>query len=120
MHFVVVRPPVGLKTADVFGACRVAGRARSLDRLLGALGRGDLSAAGRLLWNRLQPAAESLSPWIRRLRTAMTRHDVLGHQLTGSGTCYFGICRHARHARRVARCLQGDGVGAVFTARISR
>jgi 4-diphosphocytidyl-2-C-methyl-D-erythritol kinase len=35
---------------------------------------------------------------------------VCGHQMSGSGTSYFGICRHARHARRVAATLRARGI----------
>ena len=120
LNFVVVRPPAGLATAAVYGACRVPGRPRSCGSLLATLSRGDIAAAGRLLTNRLQPAAETLSPWIRRTREKMARLDLLGHQMSGSGSCYFGLCRHARHARRVARRLQANGAGTVFTVRRSR
>ena len=68
MSFVVVYPPEGLSTAAVYGACRPAEEARSSRPLLEALKRGDWRQAGRRLWNRLQPAAEALSPWVGRLQ----------------------------------------------------
>jgi len=114
LHFVVVRPPVGLSTAAVYRACQPPQGPRSVQPLLEALGKGDLRGIGRLLFNRLESAAESLSPWIGRIREAMEGADCLGHQMTGSGTCYFGLCRHARHARRVARRLHASGVGIAF------
>ena len=120
LHFVVVRPPVGLSTADVYQACRPAVPARRLAPLLDALARGDLAAAGRLLFNRLESAAKKLSPWINRLGRELARMDCLGHQMTGSGTCYFGLCRHARHARRVAGRLQARGIGVAVAVRGSR
>lgn len=120
LHFVVVRPPVGLSTADVYQACRPAVPARRLAPLLDALARGDLAAAGRLLFNRLESAAKKLSPWINRLGRELARMDCLGHQMTGSGTCYFGLCRHARHARRIARRLHAQRFGIAFAVRGSR
>jgi len=120
LHFVVVRPPVGLSTARVYEACRPATQARRMAPLLEALVRGDLSAAGRLLFNRLELAAKELSPWIHRLQAEFGRMDCLGRQMTGSGSCYFGLCRHARHARRVARRLQAQGIGVAFPVRGSR
>lgn len=120
LHFVVAHPPGGLSTAAVYGVCQPAKRRRSVTRLLEALSQGDLSQAGRLLFNRLQPAAEGLSPWIERLRSAFEREDFLGHGMSGSGTSYFGLCRHARHARRVARRLQTNRVGSVFVVRSCR
>jgi len=115
LHFVLVRPPVGLSTADVYGACRPPRGPRSVQPLVEAFERGDLRGIGRQLFNRLEPAAESLSPWIARLREAMARTDCLGHGMTGSGTCWFGLCRQARHARRVARRLRATGVGVALT-----
>jgi len=120
LDFVVVRPPAGLSTAVVYAACRPGRRPRSVAPLLEALSRGDKRQVGRLLFNRLQPAAERLSPWIARLRTVLAKEDCLGHGMSGSGTSYFGLCRHARHARRVARRLQANGVGSVFAVRSCR
>ena len=117
LHFVVVRPPEGLSTAAVYAACRPAERAESVRWLLVALGRGDLAAAGRMLHNRLEPVAESLSPWVRRVRDAMAGVDFLGSAMSGSGTSCVGLCRHARHARRAARRLQAIGLGSVFAVR---
>ena len=71
------------------------------------LQRGHWSDVGRHLHNRLEPAAERLTPWIHRLRSVFDRLDCLGHQMSGSGTSYYGICRNAGHARRVAARLRG-------------
>lgn len=120
MSFVVVRPPEGLATAAVYGACRAAQRPQSVRPLVDALRRGDWKEVGRRLLNRLQPAAETLSPWIKRLQQEFSQLDVPGHGMSGSGTSYFGLCRHARHARRCARRLEASGVGAVFAVRSCR
>jgi 4-diphosphocytidyl-2-C-methyl-D-erythritol kinase len=117
LHLVLVRPPGGLSTAEVYRACRPAVGIASLPPLLEALRRGDLAAAGRLLFNRLEAAAETLSPWIRRVRRELSKLDCLGHGMSGSGTCYFGLCRHARDARRAARRLQAKGSGVAFAVR---
>ena len=120
LHLVLVRPPAGLSTAAVYGACRPAGQPRTLGPLLEALGKGSIKRAGRLLFNRLRPAAEKLSPWIEIVQRAFESEDVLGHEMSGSGTSCFGLCRHAKHARRVARRLQANGVGSVFAVRSCR
>ncbi|MCL4205671.1 MAG: 4-(cytidine 5'-diphospho)-2-C-methyl-D-erythritol kinase [Pirellulaceae bacterium] len=135
---VIVRPPAGLSTADVYRNCSPACAAkspasgeasaglghagndrssvgpRSVVKICDAAARGDVAAAARQLFNRLQPAAEQQSPWIGRLRAAFERADCLGHQMSGSGSSYFGICRHAGHARRLAGRLRSAGLGAVF------
>jgi 4-diphosphocytidyl-2-C-methyl-D-erythritol kinase len=110
---VVVRPPEGLSTARVYGQCRVSHQPRPIEPLLDALSDGDARSLSRLVYNRLEEAAESLSPWVGRLRDEFAREDCLAARLSGSGTAYFGICRHARHARRVARRLQSRRLGWV-------
>ncbi len=120
LHFVVVRPPGGLATKSVFAECEVAEKPRDLAPLLAALSQGNIKRVGRLLFNRLQPAAERLSPWISRLEHQLRREDLPGYGMSGSGTSYFGLCRHASHARRVARRLVANGVGNVFAVRSCR
>jgi 4-diphosphocytidyl-2-C-methyl-D-erythritol kinase len=120
LHFVVVRPPVGLSTAAVYGVCRAAEKPHEVLPLVEALQRGDWGQSGRLLFNRLQSAAEQLSPWIGRLQQEFAQLDFLGHGMSGSGTSYFGFCRHARHARRCARRLEAKCLGSVFAVRSCR
>ena len=120
MHFVLVRPPEGLATAAVYAAARVSDRPRETGPLMDAFKRGDCEETGRRLWNRLQPAAKSLSPWVARLEEEFVRLGLSGHAMSGSGTSYFGICRSARHARRIAGRLRAKGIGVVFAVRSCR
>jgi len=117
LHFVVVHPPAGLSTAAVYDACRPAERPRSIQPVLEAIARGDVAELGRRLFNRLAPAAGRLCEWTERLRQTFAAEDLLGHEMSGSGTCHFGLCRHRSHARRVARRLQATGVGTAFAVR---
>lgn len=117
LHFVLVRPPVGLSTAAVYRACTPGEPARNVQPLVEALAGGNLGELGRRLSNRLEPAAAALSPWIRRLRAEFEKTDCVGNQMSGSGSCWFGLCRHARHARRVAQRLQARGVGVALAVR---
>jgi 4-diphosphocytidyl-2-C-methyl-D-erythritol kinase len=120
LNFVVVRPPEGLSTPAVYGFCRPAGNARSVAPLIAALEKGNVGEAGRLLFNRLELAASRLSSWIARLQRIFHQSDCLGHGMSGSGSAYFGLCRHAIHARRLARRLQSRGAGNVFAVRSCR
>ncbi|MEX2187318.1 MAG: 4-(cytidine 5'-diphospho)-2-C-methyl-D-erythritol kinase [Pirellulales bacterium] len=113
----IVRPPVGLATADVYGRCRPADTPRRVTEIVDALRRGDLAATGAEMVNRLEPAAASLSPWVERLHREFAAADCVAAQLTGSGSCYFGLCRSARHARSVAARLRSADVGTVFVVR---
>lgn len=117
LHFVVIRPPTGLSTAAVYGAVKPPPAPRDAAPLRQALAAGDLAAVGRTLFNRLECVADRLTPWIGRLRSELACSDCLGHLMTGSGTCYFGLCRHARHARRMARRLEARGIGIAYAVR---
>ena len=116
LHVVVVRPPGGLSTPQVYAACRPAETSRSSAPIARLLAVGQVAAAARLLNNRLEAPAAALSSWIGRLRQEFARLDVLGHQMSGSGSSYFGICRHARQAQRIAARLRSRRVGTVFAA----
>jgi 4-diphosphocytidyl-2-C-methyl-D-erythritol kinase len=113
MHVVVVRPPAGLRTAEVYRACTPAGAPVPVAPVVRALECGRWDQVAQQLWNRLEPAAERLTPWMGRMRSTMERMDCLGYQMTGSGTSWFGICRHAGHAQRVAARLRSAGLGYV-------
>ncbi len=108
LHFVVVRPPRGLSTAEVFGACLPAAKVRSVGPVVEAWSRGRIDLLGQRLHNRLQPFATGLCDDIERLEEEFSKLDVLGHQMSGSGTSYFALCRNVRHARRTAAKLRSQ------------
>ena len=113
LWFVVVRPPVGLSTPAVYRACRPAAAPRRAAPLVASLCRGNLGVAASHFHNALQLAAEGLCDWIARLKHSLAATNCLAHQMSGSGSAYFGLCRHARHARRIAASLRSRGVGQV-------
>jgi 4-diphosphocytidyl-2-C-methyl-D-erythritol kinase len=114
LHFVVVAPPVGLSTGDVYRHCQPSTSPQRVESLVKALRAGRIGQAARRLCNRLQAAAASLCEWIDRLQFEFSHVDCLGHQMSGSGTSYFGLCRHACHARRIAARLRSRRLGRVF------
>lgn len=111
LHFAVIAPPEGLSTAAVYKACRPAAEPRRAVDLISAWRGGHIADVGRLLFNRLQEAAEAISTTIRRLARELQNLDCLGHQMSGSGTSYFALCRSAAHARHTAAILQARGWG---------
>ena len=114
LHYVVVRPPEGLSTPAVYQACRPAGMPHSPGPLLAALRSGDLRELSRGLFNRLQSAAASLTPWIERLEREFAALGCRAAQMSGSGSSFFGIFHHARQARQAAAILRARGMGQVF------
>jgi 4-diphosphocytidyl-2-C-methyl-D-erythritol kinase len=120
LNFVVLRPPEGLATAAVYRLCRTAREPPSVTALVACLRRDDGAEAGRLLWNRLQPAAEQLSPWIAKLGRVLAAEALWGHGMSGSGSACFGFCRHAVEARRLARRLRAQRLGSVVAVQSCR
>ncbi len=118
LHAVVVRPPEGLTTAQVYARCTPGQPPRSVAPLVAALRCGDLGQVGRWIYNRLEQPAAELSAWIGRLGREFSRLGCVGAQMTGSGTSYFGICHHAVHARHVAGRLRARGIGFVYAVRV--
>ena len=109
LDFVVVAPPGGLATAEVYRGCRPAESPKKVERLTEALRGGDLRCIASALHNQLEPAAERLSPWIGRTKCELVECGCTAVQMSGSGTSCFGICRDARHARRAARWMRARG-----------
>lgn len=101
LDLVLVKPPDGLATADVYRKVRVPAAPVDGAAARAALAAGDVEALGRALFNRLQEPAMELSPavadWHRRLRATGAPWALM----SGSGTCLFGLCRSAAEAGRV-------------------
>ncbi len=116
MACVIAKPPVGLSTAEVFRHCEPSdGNARSdwSAALLEALRRGAWEELPRLMTNRLQPTAQRLCRAIAQLEKLFSRFPFVTHQMTGSGSAFFGLCRNHRQAARAAAWLRGQRVGWV-------
>ena len=113
LHVVVVRPPVGLSTPQVYKGCRPASAPASVSKLQSGLRRGNWNEVKSALVNRLEEPAAQLTPWIGRLRKEFETAGCIAWQMSGSGSSYFGICENARHARRVAGRLRSKRIGMV-------
>ncbi len=113
LHVVVVRPPVGLSTPEVYQRCRPASTPIGVQKLQSGLRSGSWKDIKSALVNRLEEPASQLTPWIGRLRQEFENAGCIAQQLSGSGSSYFGICENARHARRVAGRLRSKRIGMV-------
>ena len=114
-HFVLVRPPVGISTADVYRRVVPPGEPRPIGPMLEALSHGGLAELGRSLFNRLQPVAENLRPELARVKDALASLGPLlnGFLMSGSGSAYFGLCPDSAAAFRAAEILKPLGLGWV-------
>ena len=122
LHFVLICPPAGVSTADVYRNLTPPDRPRSIGAVIEALDHGGPAALGRSLFNRLQPTAESIRPALTRVRDALAElsHDLEhgpplleGHLMSGSGSAYFGLARDLNAANIAAGRLEALGLGSV-------
>jgi 4-diphosphocytidyl-2-C-methyl-D-erythritol kinase len=114
LDFVLVCPPVGLSTADVFRAVTVPEQPRDGAAVRRAAEEGNVEALGRSLFNRLQPAAERLCPAVAELGERLAGLGPAGWLMSGSGSTVFALCRSPEEALLLSRALgtfreEGDG-----------
>ncbi|QDT67545.1 4-diphosphocytidyl-2-C-methyl-D-erythritol kinase [Planctomycetes bacterium MalM25] len=116
---VVLKPETGLATAEVYQACRPGDYGDSEgDRcgsLLTALASGNSNKLRGCLTNTLQAAALRVAPWLGAIEGAFERCGCAVHQLSGSGSAYFGVTRTMSEARRLAARLRAFRLGRVYT-----
>ena len=120
LNFVLVCPPFGLSTAEVYRRVRVPAAPEGGDELRAAVRAGDADAIGRLMHNRLQEPAAALRPelavWLDRLAAL----GPAGSLVSGSGSTVFALARTAADARRIAAAVRADPAAAgakVFVVR---
>ena len=124
LDFVILKPVGGISTAEAFRQCAAhrttddnnEEESRQLpDQLIQGLREGDPRRMVAGLFNRLEGTARDLFPPMREIREFFARQDCPGHQMTGSGTAYFAVCRHEKQARLLAeRVRQRYPAGDVF------
>jgi 4-diphosphocytidyl-2-C-methyl-D-erythritol kinase len=117
LHFVVAKPASGLSTQSVYRVCQPDQTRQDAGRFLDAMRGGGISRMARRLHNGLQSPAATLSSDVRRIRSLFERESVVGHQMSGSGSSYFGLCRSRRHAMGIASRLKSAGVPWVRVVR---
>lgn len=101
---VLVRSDVGVSTVEAYREFdRDPHEPASPEALCAALRAGDARAVARGLYNNLEPAASRLAPETAEVRMWLAgRPGVLGAQLTGSGSCVFGLCESVEAAAAIA------------------
>jgi 4-diphosphocytidyl-2-C-methyl-D-erythritol kinase len=114
-HFVLVCPPVGMSTAEVYRHLVPPERPRPVGPVLEALAHRGPAELGGSLFNRLQSTAEALRPELTRVRDALASLGSLfdGSLMSGSGSAYFGLCRNSAAASHAAEILEPLGLGWV-------
>lgn len=115
LHLVLVKPPLGLGTANVYRHVSVPADPLSGDALRAAVAAGDAERIAPLMHNRLQDAAFAAAPAVARLHARLAECGPLAAMVSGSGSCVFALCRGRADAVRVAGSVAGSG--RVFVVR---
>lgn len=128
LNLVIAKPQVGLSTPNVYNQCDIASSRRLSDTVTESISLGRAEKIGKSLFNRMQTAASSIAPEIPMLETAFQQLSPLGHQMSGSGSSYFGLFGDSKSAwiaakRLAARwpslkihCVKSLNQGHVLTA----
>ncbi|MBI1249413.1 4-(cytidine 5'-diphospho)-2-C-methyl-D-erythritol kinase [bacterium] len=114
LDLVLIRPEGGVSTAEAYRRCQLPEYPESSASILASLKSDQRRSIPRNLTNRLTPPARELSPSVDRLATTCEQLDVVAHQMSGSGSGYFAICRNRRHAMQIAGRLTARNVGMIF------
>ncbi len=114
LHFVVVKPPSGLSTRDVFQALRPDRTPRGSEGIRHALESGNLAHIGTQLHNSLEVPAGNMSPEVASVLTSLAGISSVGRMMTGSGSSCFALCAHRGQAMRAAHQLRALCHGQVF------
>lgn len=115
----VYSPGVPVSTAEVYRRCRprLTRRVSPLTILLRHWEEGRPEGLGRAVFNDLEDTVLGVHPPLRAARDAIRGSGCTGAQVTGSGSCLFGIYPSRARADRAARQLRRRLPGLVLTAR---
>lgn len=108
LALVVAKPEESLSTADVFSKVKLKPESIPMHHsasLIQSVRGGCLREIGGHFFNRLQQFASQVTEQIATLREEFNRLGCLGHQMTGSGSCYFGLFPNSRAAKIAANRL---------------
>lgn len=106
LDLVLLCPAFGMATSAVYRQVEVPVEPRDGRSIREALERGDVQEVGRLLFNRLQPAAQKLAPTIGNFHHRLELFQPAGQMMSGSGSSLFAVCPNQHEAQRIARELR--------------
>jgi 4-diphosphocytidyl-2-C-methyl-D-erythritol kinase len=113
-NFLLVKPPEGLSTADVYRRVNVPSAPVDGTRIRAALQAGDLQELGAALHNRLQEAAFELSPSVAALHARLQQSGAVGCLMSGSGSCLFALVHDASEAQQIVDGLLSGSASEVL------
>ena len=107
-HLVVVKPPVNVSTAFVYGQIDSYGVERhpDVDGMINAIKLNDLKGVASRLDNVLEQVTISNCPEIREIKEALLQNGALGSLMSGSGPSVFGIFDDEEKAKKATTYME--------------
>ena len=102
---VIAKPAIGLSTAEVYQRVKIPTQPLRADEWIQSVAAGGPEKIGDLMFNRLQEFASQMTDEIERISREFSNVHCLGHQMSGSGSSYFGVFATERVARSAAQAL---------------
>lgn len=117
---VLVKPPFGVSTAEVYSLYDtlppIAGPGP--EALLEALEGRDAPSVARLMYNALERVTASLHPEINIIKNSLMDAGAMGALMSGSGPTVFGLCAGPAEAAVLASRLRLPGCVVIATATV--
>lgn len=106
---VLVKPPIAVSTADVYGNLKVDEIAwhPDVEAMTRALAAGDPAQIAGRLGNVLETVTFQLHPEVEKLKAQMLKFGALGALMSGSGPTVFGVADRENRAQRICNALRG-------------
>ena len=124
LHLVVVYPGFRVSTREVYGRLKMDLTVYSVDdnmcKLTNNLRCGKAMSIVPWLFNRLERTAAEVCPELDAVKRAMARVGLLGVTMSGSGSCFFGLCERKEVAIEKAEHLVASGVAFAIACESTR
>ncbi len=108
-HCLIVKPILGLSTAEVFEKCdEFKLETCNIDNVIKALAEGDDDLLAESMGNALQPVAISMLPSIQTIIDLLHEKGLKIVQLSGSGSSVFALSQDRKLLLSIAKELEND------------
>ncbi|HEU4965415.1 MAG TPA: 4-(cytidine 5'-diphospho)-2-C-methyl-D-erythritol kinase [Bacilli bacterium] len=106
---VLVKPPIAVSTAEVYGRLRADEIAEHPDTagMLTALAEGNTKLISQKLGNVLETVTFKMHPEVERLKSQLLKFGAQGALMSGSGPTVFALVEREEKARRIYNALRG-------------
>jgi 4-diphosphocytidyl-2-C-methyl-D-erythritol kinase len=119
LHYVLISPHFGIPTKKIYKNLRIilTKEARETKILVEALSSGQVAKVAKFCYNALENIAFDLYPELDELKRKLKEVPFLYSGMTGSGSCFFGLCQDELEARQLVKKLEGQNLGTIFSAK---